>query len=673
MDRDEELRRRRGEHTRSYSQDRPIGSGENASALIRGIKQWLPDIPGSVGDLVDMAYAGGRNVLQGQKQRSIPSLGLGEKARKLVKQRPALEQVQMTETPETNWFEEGARMLNPAMFMSPKNIATMGGLALAGGVPGASMAIIKPRGGNWFTGSGSELESAIKGLMKGSTDNYRTLLAKGMIDEAAVKAKPEYALNKWLEGPLTRYLRRDLGTEADPIRKLLEGDRPVSHMRLDELQDSAGKDWISRQALRNRATAGLPNAGVGQSGPSQAWETLTDAMIGSSPAGETFKLQSQWDSKHPMAQDWVSKLPEDSPIYDFIGDEAPDWLGLPHLRDELWNAVREDSDLPNALKLKPEDFQQMGIEKAIRHVANINDWRATQKAQANLEMLNGPAVKLVREYPENNPKGLRWVELNYAQSPEEFEQSISHLGPKEWDQAIRQYRESNLAALQNQLKYEGDTMGHCVGGYCKDVLFGDSKIFSLRDAKGEPHVTIEVAPGASPELLDLRRQAEAAYGPLRTKKELAAWRNSLSDEEYDKYFDLAELVENGGALSAGPRIIQIKGKQNKAPKADYLPFVQDFLKKPYHGGEWDPDIGDLGSTGLITTTKGLFTPDEAYKMLTDPAHKDLQKELLQTLEADMFNNPKYPEYDRLLNGQGYANGGLVGRQDFNGVVGYILD
>lgn len=633
MDRDEELRRRRGEHTRSYSQDRPIGSGENASALIRGIKQWLPDIPGSVGDLVDMAYAGGRNVLQGQKQRSIPSLGLGEKARKLVKQRPALEQVQMTETPETNWLEEGTRMLNPAMFMSPKNIATMGGLALAGGVPGASMAIVKPRGGNWFTGSGSELESAIRSLMKGSQDNYRTLITKGMIDEAAVKAKPEYALNKWLEGPLTKYLKRDLATEADPVRKLLEGDRPVSHMRLDELQGNAGEDWISRQALRNRATAGLPNAGVGQSGPSQAWETLTDAMIGSNPAGETFKLQSQWDPKHPMAQDWVSKLPEDSPIYDFIGDEAPDWLGLPHLRDELWNAVREDSDLPNALKLKPEDFQQMGIEKAIRHVANINDWRAAQKAEAAQEMLSGPGVKLIREYPENNPKGLRWVELS---APREAPDSVlSQLSKQELAQykefldygddpleALRNvlYDEENplVESLRKQLKYEGDTMGHCVGGYCDDVLEGSTKIFSLRDAKGEPHVTIEVAPGEQ------------------------------------------------------PAIVQVKGKQNRAPKEDYLPFVQDFLKKPYHGGEWDPDIGDLDYTGLITTTEGLYTPDEAYQLLTSPEHKHLQKDLMQQLEF-MQGNPKYPEYDRLLNGQGYADGGLVGKQDFNGVVGYILD
>ena len=40
-------------------------------------------------------------------------------------------------------------------------------------------------------------------------------------------------------------------------------------------------------------------------------------------------------------------------------------------------------------------------------------------------------------------------------------------------------------------------------------------------------------------------------------------------------------------------IIQIKGKQNAAPKADYLPYVQDFVKS----GNWG-QVGDLKNTGL---------------------------------------------------------------------------
>ena len=40
-------------------------------------------------------------------------------------------------------------------------------------------------------------------------------------------------------------------------------------------------------------------------------------------------------------------------------------------------------------------------------------------------------------------------------------------------------------------------------------------------------------------------------------------------------------------------IVQIKGKGNKAPKDEYLPFVQDFVRS----GNWSK-VGDLKNTGL---------------------------------------------------------------------------
>lgn len=50
-----------------------------------------------------------------------------------------------------------------------------------------------------------------------------------------------------------------------------------------------------------------------------------------------------------------------------------------------------------------------------------------------------------------------------------------------------------LLTLQ-ALDFEGDNMGNCVGSgyYDKGVLNGTTKIYSIRDEKGEPHVTIEV-------------------------------------------------------------------------------------------------------------------------------------------------------------------------------------
>jgi len=45
----------------------------------------------------------------------------------------------------------------------------------------------------------------------------------------------------------------------------------------------------------------------------------------------------------------------------------------------------------------------------------------------------------------------------------------------------------------DSLEYEGVEMGHCVGGYCAPVERGDVHIYSLRDPKNKPHVTIEVS------------------------------------------------------------------------------------------------------------------------------------------------------------------------------------
>lgn len=44
---------------------------------------------------------------------------------------------------------------------------------------------------------------------------------------------------------------------------------------------------------------------------------------------------------------------------------------------------------------------------------------------------------------------------------------------------------------ENDLLVEGNRMNNCVGDYCEDVQEGNTRIFSLRDTKNYPHVTIE--------------------------------------------------------------------------------------------------------------------------------------------------------------------------------------
>lgn len=76
---------------------------------------------------------------------------------------------------------------------------------------------------------------------------------------------------------------------------------------------------------------------------------------------------------------------------------------------------------------------------------------------------------------------------------------------------------------KQQLDAEGRLMQHCVGSYCEKVRLGGSVIYSLRDERKRPHVTIEVDP-------------------------------------------------------TNDRVIQVKGKQNAKPAAKYQKYVDEFLE-----------------------------------------------------------------------------------------------
>jgi hypothetical protein len=53
-----------------------------------------------------------------------------------------------------------------------------------------------------------------------------------------------------------------------------------------------------------------------------------------------------------------------------------------------------------------------------------------------------------------------------------------------------------LLTTPAQLKSEGEVMQQCVGEYCERVEEGEAVIYSLRDVRGRPHVTMEFDPHA---------------------------------------------------------------------------------------------------------------------------------------------------------------------------------
>lgn len=399
--------------------------------------------------------------------------------------------------------------------------------------------------------------------------------------------EPQAQLGDWLEKALAKYYKTDFGAPSDPLRELaargMHYDPEMTPERWQQMvNDSLSEDPIGYFTVPRHESdirAGLSGEPVGFS------------FLGShDPVGQGALMQ---------AAPWLRKQPVSENLYGIR-----DALDLGHFSDEMTNALTaSDVGLPPELAVRPESLQRMSFPQAAEHVGKINQWRAKQAEQAALSAMDSPALSVFKDYPENNPRGLRWMEIRAPEG------SPASTGLSDTDKLYNQLStgdrinpsDAGLAALQDALKYEGDVMGHCVGGYCDDVVSGRSRIFSLRDAKGEPHVTIETSPGR----VDVMNSSVVPDEVM----------NNFIDEANAKYGEQSgwgyarKNAENWARENnlVSPDIVQIKGKQNRAPNPEYLLFVQDFVKS----GKWG-DVGDIGNTGLVRLPDGRYITQKQW-------------------------------------------------------------
>jgi hypothetical protein len=133
---------------------------------------------------------------------------------------------------------------------------------------------------------------------------------------------------------------------------------------------------------------------------------------------------------------------------------------------------------------------------------------------------------------------------------------------------------------------EGKQMGHCAAGYAE---IKTSVLYSLKDEKGESHVTIEERIG-----------------------------NNENDEEDEDEYSAENAV-----------VVQIKGKENKAPVKKYWPYVKEFILKN--------DllvIRDGQNVGMVDYEDKYYFPDseeflELYKKVIVPKREELIKTIFE--------------------------------------------
>ena len=319
----------------------------------------------------------------------------------------------------------------------------------------------------------------------------------------------------------------------------------------------------------------------------------------------------------------------------------------------------------------------MTFAQAAERVGRINQFRAKEMERAALSALDSPAVQTFKEYADDNPMGLRWTELKVPETKPSPDWGWEDIGggryrdpsgvlfsaDKERPGVFKNEQEDDYwhlpadknprKALEDALKYEGDTMGHCVGGYCPDVMEGRSRIFSLRDAKGEPHVTIETSPRPMV-MSDLVKH----LGGDETLADDYLTQGFQAREAGDTDKSPLAFALEAAGVPQGQDIIQIKGKQNRAPKDDYLPFVQDFVKS----GQW-ANVGDLSNTGLVRLPDGRYlTHDQMDEIIRNEGLDDMY----QSYDFDARQFPRDPAYmdpedweQFQTYFQGYAIGGRV--------------
>ena len=421
-----------------------------------------------------------------------------------------------------------------------------------GGLAGITRAT---KGGNWWPGS---VERNLTGDIKKSVlnetglQNLEARQGREVVESYKKQAKKDYALNRWIDKKLHKYVQNEMGSPEDSIRKMAEAGKDIHvgsenlPMESDSFQSGEPMNIISTNPLARQ------------------WESTVDFQLGKpKPASEWKEV---WPRTREGAPEWLHNLPDETPILNVERMGGAPRLGFDHLVDELRNAMDPASGLPQALRFTPEQLDKITVPQAVERVAKINEWRNQQRLEISKELARNPATEVVKEYPDNNPKGLHWVELRAPKTGERIDDGFGNLSAP------------GYAELEQALKYEGDAMGHCVGGYCDPVFQKRQRIFSLRDKDGEPHVTIEMQPAGSEKIGDIKT------GTAKT------W-----------------------------EIHQVKGKGNGKPKDEYIPYVQDFVKSQGVNVK-----RDLKNTELVKTPEGYKTYDDVnreYQVFDDLANE----------------------------------------------------
>ena len=402
-------------------------------------------------------------------------------------------------------------------------------------------------------------------------------------ENAINELKKEVAIKNWVQGPLAKYIKRDMGTPEDPVRLLAE--EGITHTQFPPAfaQTSGFQGKL-------RDEAGFPMWGMGVSPEARRYENVADYavgepyIIGHPETAEAFELGALASKYHgegshgSQMPDWMAKLPEGTKVY------APGTtnMGFDHIVDVL----REDLA---AGRIRPEQVSKISMEQAVRRTHQY-DQELAAKMEAEQAAYRA-SMPVHKEYKT----GYKWVELN---KPGAFAAESDAMG-----HSVRGYEPPKGHPDWTEASGTSGSESYGHGGW-EAIKSGRAKVYSLIDDKGRPHATVEVLQPGVPTKYDYDMLEELVG--INTPLEDRMYREVGSEAKIQDYYKwLSENAEGPvkhyalgfvKKMSDGPaKITQIKGKQNTRPVEDYQPYIADFIRR----GEWHPEIGDIGHTDLV--------------------------------------------------------------------------
>lgn len=481
---------------------------------------------------------------------------------------------------------------------------------------GKKTSIIKDTGGNWLSGSVeshlgdlkaydrgepisnadvAKLKADIERMRSGSVQNQGVQENLRSLQSVLDATEKNAALNNWVDKSLTKYVKNQMGTAEDPVRKLAEQD--IVHTRPEHYAD---------RAEHRRLLEGRPQ--LGQSDKAKAWENLADHMIDPSTVAAQaqinglFRPRSPSLPSHPDA--WMAKAAPDTKVYGLSDTASARNLGFEHIMDVL----REDLTTGRIL---PENLNKINMEHAVRRTHEYDQELAKRMREASTLAREG--LPVLKEFPN----GFRWLQLN---KPGSFAAESDAMG-----HSARGYEPPKGHADWVAGSGNAGTSSYGLGGW-EAIKSGKAKMYSLVDKEGKSHATIEVKQSSkiSPEQRE-EKISNLVKGLVDegNSEESAIKQATTLYPESESYSSINQIKPPGNYWTSDASMGRIA--ENPKYMEDIQPYLQDFVKT----GKWS-SVNDLKNTGLI--------------------HRD-GKYLTEAEHAELLANQLKPE--------GMANGGLV--------------